>query len=362
MVTFGIEEEFFLVDRSTLKPTSVAERVLGDLPTALSNPGRVSSEFLACQIERSTPILTDMESAATDLSHFRGVMHSAARLRGVTVIGTGTTFDVPASPTVTENDRYRKVVRDICGILHDHQICGTHVHVGVPNRDAGVRALNHVRVWLPTLMALFGNSPFWRGTSTGFDSWRAVIMRRWTTTGCPPYFLDAADYDRRIRQLAGMGATTDVATIAWCARLSEVHPTLEVRVADAQLDVESTILLAAITRGLVATALREAEQDISSPTLEPEFLDAALWHASRDGIRGDLLNPITTELTSAREVTHTLFRHIGESLCDAGDGQRVAESLDRLWSRGTGAQQQEHAFAAGGLPGLRSLLESAYVR
>ncbi|MEC5149823.1 gamma-glutamyl:cysteine ligase YbdK (ATP-grasp superfamily) [Cryobacterium psychrotolerans] len=232
--------------------------------------------------------------------------------------------------------------------------------MGVPSRDAGVRALNRLRIWLPTLMALSGNSPFWRGSSTGFDSWRAVIMRRWTTTGCPSHFNDAADYDRRIRRLVGVGATTDVATVAWYGRLSEVHPTLEVRVADAQLDVESRTLLAALTRGLVATALDEAGRDIPPLTVEPELLDAALWHAARDGIRGNLLNPATTELTPAREAITTMVRSIEGSLDDAGDQQRVAESLEHLWRKGTGAQQQERAFATKGRSGLSAFLETSF--
>jgi len=357
MVTFGIEEEFFLVDRSSLEPASVAEGVLDDLASKSTASGRVTGEFLASQIEWSTQILTEMESAATSLARFRAQLDSAARLHGVMAVGTGTPFDVPATPTVAEGDRYSRVVSDVRGVLRDHQISATHIHVGVPSREIGVRALNHVRVWLPTLMALSGNSPFWRGTSTGFDSWRAMLMRRWTTTGCPPSFRNAADYDRRVQHLVGIGATTDVATVAWYARLSELHPTLEVRVADAQLDVDSTILLAALTRGLVTTALRDAERDVLPPAVNPELLDAALWHASRDGIQGHLLQPMTTELAPAREVMNSLVRHIGESLDDAGDEQRVMESIEQLWRRGTGAQQQERAFAAKGLPGLRSLLE-----
>ena len=101
--------------------------------------------------------------------------------------------------------------------------------------------------------------------------------------------VDAADYDARLGRLVGVGATVDTATVAWYARLSETFPTLEVRVADAQLEPAPALLLTALTRALVATGVAEAEAGAPPWSLEPELLDAALWHASRDGIRGELL-------------------------------------------------------------------------
>jgi len=360
MTTFGIEEEYFLVDPATLRPASLADAVLRGLSPGASQHGYVTQEFLASQVERSTAVFTHLAEAEADLSRFRAELASTARAHGVLAIGTGTTFDAPTSPTLTDNARYHTVEAGIRGILRDHQICATHVHVGVPSREAGVRALNRVRVWLPTLMALTGNSPFWRGSDTGFDSWRAMIMRRWTTTGCPPCFTDAADYDRRIRRLVGVGGTSDVATVAWYARLSEAHPTLEVRVADAQLDLAPTLLLAALTRALVVTALAEAERDAPPPVVDPELLDAALWHAARDGIHGELLDPSDGEMKPARVVTQNMIRYVEEALDNAGDRHRVAGLLERLWRTGTGAEKQQQAFGTRGLSGISVLLESSF--
>ena len=185
-------------------------------------------------------------------------------------------------------------------------------------------------------------------------------MRRWATTGCPPAFIDAVDYDRRIRRLVGVGATSDVAVVGWYARLSEIHPTLEVRVADAQLSLAPTLLLAALIRALVVTALSEAERDAALIRVEPEMLDAALWHASRDGIRGELLDPFVNELQSARVVTDKLVRYVEEALEVAGDRHRVADLLEQLWGTGTGAEQQRLIYSARGMPGLSKLLEFSF--
>ena len=360
MTTFGIEEEYFLVHPLTLRPVSLADAVLTDLAPSTAGSGLVTHEFLASQLERSTAVFTELAEAEADLIDFRRQLGSVARLHGVLAAGTGTTFDAQATPTLTDSARYHRLGSGVRGVVRDHEICATHVLVGVPDRETGVHALNGVRVWLPTLLALTGNSPFWRGRKTGFDSWRAVLMRRWATTGCPPAFADAADYDERIHRLVGVGATVDTATVAWYARLSETFPTLEVRVADAQLDPAPALLLAALTRALVVTGVAAAERGAPPPALEPELLDAALWHASRDGILGELLDPGTRELAPARQVTDSLRRYAGDALDAAGDSARVEDLIERLWRAGTGAQRQLGAFRTGGPSGLRGLFEQAF--
>ncbi|TFD93351.1 YbdK family carboxylate-amine ligase [Cryobacterium lactosi] len=357
MTTFGIEEEYFLVDPQTLRPVNLADPVLDDLTPG---PGVVTREFLASQLERATAVFTELAEAEADLTRFRADLASAADRHGVLAIGAGTPFDAHPVPTLTDAARYHRIESGVRGVVRDHQICATHVHVGVPDRQSGVLALNTVRLWLPTLLALTGNSPFWRGRSTGFDSWRAVIMRRWATTGCPPAFIDADDYDRRLRRLIGVGATVDTATVAWYARLSEVHPTLEVRVADAQLDLAPTLLLAALTRALVVSAL--AEPRARPLEVEPELLDAALWQASRDGMNGQLLDPATRTLQPAGAVVASLLRQVSGALEQAGDRPQVSALLDRVGQTGTGANRQQQAFRSGGLTGLRGLLARSFTQ
>ena len=359
MTTFGVEEEYFLIDPHTLRPVGAADVVLDELGPETTETGLVTHEFLTSQVERSTPVFTDLDEAAADLARFRGRLASAARSHAVLAVATGTPFDAEAVTGVTRSSRYQQIRAGLGDMVRDHQICATHVHVGVPGREAGVQALNHVRVWLPTLLSISGNSPFWRGRDTGFESWRAVIMRRWATTGCPPAFTDAADYDRRLRRLVGVAGTVDTATVAWYARLSERYPTLEVRVADAQIDPGSAVLLAALVRALVVTGLADADRGVPPPELEPELLDASLFHASRDGVGGRLLHPVTRELAPARTVVDGLLRHVDDALSIAGDRLRVAALLDRLWVSGTGAQAQRRALQSGGLAGLRELYDPA---
>ena len=116
-------------------------------------------------------------------------------------------------------------------------------------------ALNAARPRLPLFTAVSSNSPLWRGHDTGYDSWRTVLLRRWTTSGCPPAFIDAADYDRRAARLLGIGGTVDLGVFMWDVRLSAHLPTIEFRMADAQLDARSTLLIAALCRFVISLRL-----------------------------------------------------------------------------------------------------------
>ncbi|WP_158251148.1 YbdK family carboxylate-amine ligase [Cryobacterium sp. Y11] len=256
MRTFGIEEEFIFLKPTTLRPANVGEALHTELLGHSAVSRFVSHEFLAAQIERSTPVFDRFEQASADLLAFRFRLARAAEARAVLASGVGAPLQTEGWPEVTNAERYHTVETEFWGLVPDHLINGLHVHVGIPNRDTEIHALNRVRVWLPTLLALAVNSPFWLGADTGFSSWRSVHMRRWSTIGCPPIFTDAADYDRRIRRLVGVGGTYDLRTISWNARLAEDHPTVEIRVCDAQLGAPSTLLLAALTSAVVTTALR----------------------------------------------------------------------------------------------------------
>ena len=359
MRTFGIEEEFIFLKPATLQPANVGDDVHAELLGRSPVSRFISHEFLASQIERSTPVFARCEQASADLLAFRSRLAHAAQNRGVLAAGVGAPFQTEGWPEVTNVERYHTVETEFRGLVPDHLINGLHIHVGIPNRDAGVQALNRARVWLPTLLALAANSPFWRGSDTGFSSWRSVHMRRWSTIGCPPVFVDAADYDRRIRRLVGVGGTYDLRTIWWNARLAEGHPTVEIRVCDAQLDTPSTLLLAALTRAVVTTALHDSELDVPPIDIAPELLDAGLWHAAREGMSSTLLNPVSGALDSASDVTDALLRYAADAIDEMGDRDRIVVLLARHLRLGTGAERQRAAVRTGGPAALAELLQQA---
>lgn len=361
MVTFGIEEEVMLLGPVTLRPAHAAQDALGWLRADQALSPFLSREYLASQLEFSSPVFSHAEEAAGCLRHFRRRVADAADSAGVIAASVGMPFDTTGSPDITESARYHDIADEYRAVTVEHQINALHVHVAIGSREAGVRILNRVRVWLPALLAISGNSPYWKGQDTGFASWRSMQMQRWTTHGCPPRFADADDYARRTRLLLGVGGTSDLATIAWNVRLSDTHPTIEFRVFDAQLERDTTVAFAALCRALVITTdTRPNGSDITADA-PPELLDAALWLAARDGITGKLVHPHTEELAPAAVVIDALLAFVHDALEHSGDTAAVKDSVHRLLTDGTGAERQRRSYASHGLRGLRDLLKTALV-
>ncbi|MFB8387584.1 YbdK family carboxylate-amine ligase [Microbacterium sp. NPDC055910] len=339
--TFGIEEEYVLLDPITLRPVPLGLDAIRDLGAA-TDGGLVDKEFFPSQVEFSTPICRTSADALDAVCGFRRRLAGWATDAGVLAAASGTPFDLAADAALTPDDRYARIGADIGALVQDHQINGLHVHIGIADREDRVRASNALRPWIPVLLALSANSPFWRGRDTGFASWRAVHSRRWTTYGVPPRFRDAAHHDETVSALRGIGATSDSATINWNVRLPTAYPTLEVRVCDAQLDAWSSIGLAVLIRALTDVATKERVDDA-----EHTLTDAALWHASRHGTEATLVDPSSGRLAPAPQVLRGLYRRIIPHIHDPIDRASVADLIIQATAGRTGADAQRRAFAAG---------------
>jgi carboxylate-amine ligase len=352
-VTFGIEEEFVLLDRTRLEAVDLGAEAVAALSRSRGDAAdTIVHEFFASQLEHATPVCTGFADAWGAVTGFRRRLAEWADAAGVVAAGSGTPFRVAGASAVTADERYERIAHDIGGLTAEHQINGLHVHVGIPDRDAGVHISNGLRPWLPVLLALSANSPFWHGRDTEFDSWRTIHSRRWTTYGIPPLFRDAADYDHAVASLRGLGATSDPGTINWSIRLSPRLPTVEVRVCDAQLDPDSAVALALIVRALAEAALASAPV-----TFDATPWDAALWHAARHGLRVGLLHPLTGRPATAAAVVQALGERVAPRLADAAERDAVERLLTATLVGGNGATRQRAAKRRG-IPALAELYRS----
>ncbi len=379
MVTFGIEEEYLLVDPATGLPKFISPEVSGRLQASLQlDDGDIQHELLACQLETATPPCHTAQEALESLLAFRGELAKAAYKSLARAASTGAAPKMDeAPPEITDDRRYHRLRGSARAIVADQYVNGLHVHVQIPDKETGVSALNRIRPWLPTLVALSANSPFWQDRDSGFESWRTISYRRWPIQGIPPVFKDAADYEARVQHLMDTGVIIDRGVITWVARLSENYPTLEVRACDAQLEARDSVLLAVLIRALVTTAfngplqpdtVKAGSEQAGSPhagsnqagqQLTTEILDAALWQAARHGLTGDLIHPATGRLAPAVDVSAALLELVQPALDEAGDSGFVADGLARIAERGTGSARQRRAREQGGLRALLDLFSAS---
>ncbi|MGW5153456.1 carboxylate-amine ligase [Rhodococcus koreensis] len=350
--TIGVEEEFVLVDPDTGTP------FLGNTAVAAAAQTRgaeLQLELSRCQIETATPVCTTLTDLRDQLRRTRAQVAAAATAVGAAVLATGVPPFGPPPTSITALPRYQRMTEHV-GLLAEQVICGCHVHVGLADRDLAVQVSNHLRPWLPVLLALTANSAIAAGRDTGYASWRHVLWSRWPSAGPPPYFRSAQHYDTVVAAMLDHEVILDTAMLYWDVRLSAHLPTLEVRVSDVPATAEETVLLAALVRALVTTALGAVDRGQPAPVLDPAVLRAAYWRAARDGVTGYAVDTGSGHLVSAREVTARLVDHVRPALERTGDYRTVHCAVECVLGAGNGAVRQRRTLQAGTLADLLRVL------
>ncbi|XRQ03605.1 glutamate--cysteine ligase [Actinomadura welshii] len=344
--TLGVEEELLLVDPSTGAPQAVSGSVIRYArrhDELFRTGGRRSkpleTELQREQLETATPVCTSLRELSDRIRSARLAAAESAAGVGAAVAALATS-PVAVRPSLTPSRRYLRM-SDVYGTSTDEQLtCGCHVHVGVGSPDEGVAVLDRIRPWLPPLLALSANSPFWQGADTGYDSWRQQVWGRWPSSGPTELFGSADAYRATVDALLATGALVDEGMIYFDARLSRRYPTVEIRVPDVCLDAGDAVLMAALVRALVDTAAGAWRRGEPPDPVRADLMRLAMWRAGRSGLRGELVHPCTRRAAPAREVVAAMLGHLAPALDRSGDLDAVAAMLDGLLERGNGAQVQ----------------------
>jgi glutamate---cysteine ligase / carboxylate-amine ligase len=329
----GVEEEFLLIDPHSGAPvpknTEVARRA-ADLGVELQ------LELTTCQVETATGVMDTRDELFREISRLRSATAQAARESGAGLLAVGLPPTVPQKFPITDTPRYREIADRFGMIAHEQGICGCHVHVAVPDRDIAVQVCTWLRPWLPTLLAISANSAIYRNTDTGYASWRSVLWARWPSSGPPPRFASAAEYDAAVATMIDAGAMLDDGMVYWDARPSAKFPTVEVRVADVAASAAETVLLATLTRAAVMTALSAIERGDPEVTVPDHVLRAAYWRSARYGLEGQDAE-LAEFVAEVRPALETL-----------GDCEYVQSELSRVRRDGNGAMRQRRAWQRSG--------------
>lgn len=343
--TVGVEEELLLVDAHGGRPRSVAAQVLrhaderDEAGSDRGTGGSLDHEFQQEQVETDTSPRRALEGLEREVRLWRDRAIRSAREAGARVLATGTS-PMGGDPKLVQDTRY-DVIAERFGLTASEQLtCGCHVHVSVADDEEAVTVVDRIRDWLPVLLALSANSPFWRGNDTHYASFRSQAMARWPSAGPLDVLGSARAWRAHVDAVVGTGVVLDEGMLYTDVRPSSRYPTVEIRVADVCLDVRDTVLLAALSRALVDTAAAEreaGEEPLGTPT---SLLRLASWQAGREGLAGELLHPRTSRPAPAGDVVGALREHCAPALRDSGDLDLVDERLEVLRERGTGSAQQ----------------------
>lgn len=356
-ITVGVEEEFLLVDVDTLRPVPWARAVLDRVTASPADEmSRFHLELCASAVEASTTVSTTLAELRTKVLSGRSRLSTAARLENAHLVSVGEPVLSAAAPEITATEHYLQMLDSYAGVVTDQELCGCHVHVGVPDREVGVAVLNHITPWLPTLLALTANSRYRHGVDSGFHSWRMMVHTRLPAATMPRWHPSARAYDADLHRLTACGMLDEGQAGLRVARLSARLPTVEIRVGDAAATVDEAVLYAGLARALVRTALADLAAGHPARPLDAAVLDCALWAAARHGLHGAAVDPWRERRTSALALLDALLAHVGDALDDLGDTAAVTALVATLRRRGCAASRQCAAAAAGGVTAVLGML------
>ena len=347
MRTFGVEEELLLVDSASLEPLPAGEEAVALREQATATGHELTTELQQEQIEVACPPQTTLAGQLEAIRTGRALADAVAVRVGGRAVALPTAPG-HVSPHTAHGTRAQQVRRRFGLTAREQLTCGFHVHVQVDSREEGVAVLDRIRVWLPVLLALSSNSPYWNGADSGYSSYRYQAWSRWPTAGPPDLFGSAADYDRHRRELMRSGVPLDEGMLYFDARLCEHQPTVEVRVADVCLDAGHGAVLAALVRALVETAVRDWQAGVAALRVRASVLRAWTWQASHTGTEGRLVSPSTRELAPAAEVVAEMLDRLRPVLDEHQESGPVHAVVAEILRAGSGSRRQREAHRAGG--------------
>lgn len=340
--TYGVEEEFLLIDPLTGEPSGVNVAVA---ECAARQGVELELELTTCQVETATDVAESSADLRRGLAHLRRVAADSAAQAGAQLLAVALPPTLPKRFPVTDKPRYAHIAERFGMIAHEQGISGCHVHVAVPDRNVAVQVSNRLRPWLPLLLALTANSAVYRNADTGHASWRSVLWARWPSAGPPPHFESAEDFDAAVATMLATGAMLDGGMVYWDVRPSANFPTVEVRVADVPATVADTVLFATIVRALVMTVLAERDRGEPVPNPSAHILKAAYWTAARYGLEGELVDLAGDHaLRPAPVLLHALVERLEPALTALGDYDMVRADVARVLESGNGATRQRRAW------------------
>jgi glutamate---cysteine ligase / carboxylate-amine ligase len=346
LLTLGVEEEYLLLDAVRPEAAPVVEDVLDRVSPALR--ASVQHEYFRTQIEVASPPVVDLAELRRSMGVLREGVADAAEAAGARLVAIGACPFTGPDSAVVDQPRYHRMAERFGALSPGHGLNGMHVHVGVADRELAVQVLNHVRPWLPVLHAVTANSPFYQGIDTGYASWRSVMWERWPSVGPTPHLDSYAHYRHLLDDLIASGAVLDDAMLYWYARVSATYPTVEIRIGDVCPTLDDTMLVAALIRALVGTAIADVEAGLPAPVVSQQLLAAAHWRAAHDGLEGLAVDLVNQRPRPAWHLLRRLVDLVRPQLERHGDLEITTVLLSRLRSHGTGAARQRAAFARNG--------------
>lgn len=362
--TIGVEIELGIVCDSTMALASRCDDLLEKLDQLRASqtltPSQYKPELMQCCIEINSDVSHRVAEARADLEGKLRQVQTAGDALAVGLWWGGThPFSHWQDQHVTQRERYLGLVESLQEMARQLITNGLHVHVGVESGDKAVMICDRIMQYLPLLLALSANSPYWEGRDTGLQSHRSKIMEGLPTAGLPALMRNWSEYVWLINHLVDTGFINTIREIWWDVRPHHNFGTVEVRICDMPGNLDDVCALAALIQCLVFHLSNEIDEGTYQFDCHPMMIRQNKWRAARFGMQATLVNSYSYTEQSVKEVTTQLLqqlRSVAQQLHCEDELLHLAEML----RRGNGAQQQRDLLEQTGQPAamVRNLVTS----
>jgi len=340
--TLGIEEEFQLVDPQTRELKSHIEEMMA----AGAHLGeQMKPELHRSVVEVGTPVCADIREAAESVKTLRRSLIALAEGSGTRIVAAGThPISHWKDQEITDRDRYKNIVNEMEDLARANLIFGLHVHVGVDDREMQIQIMNGARAFLPHLLALSVNSPFWCGRKTGVKSVRSTIFKRFPRTEIPDFIYSWEDYVKFVDLLVRTNCIDDGKKIWWDIRPHAYFQTLEFRICDIPCRADETVAIAALAQAIVAKLYRLFEANLGIRNYARAVIAENKFRALKWGLDGKMIDFGLKQEAPTRALLLELLDFVDDVVDELGS--RAEFDRLRRWVRegDTGADRQVRVY------------------
>src|ERR1700726_1427579 len=341
--TLGIEEEYQTIDPETRDLRShIATEMLAKGKLRLEE--RVKAEMPQAVIEVGTRICSNIQVAQEDIFDLRRNMIGLAEEHGLVLVAGAThPFADWRVQEIYPDPRYAQVVEDLQLVARANLIFGLHVHVGIEDREAAIRIMNSLRYFLPHILALSTNSPFWLGMDTGLKSYRCKVFDKFPRTNIPDYFPSWGEYENFIKLLVKTNSIDNAKKIWWDIRPHPFFNTIEFRVCDIPMRADETIALAALIQATVAKLYKLYTANQGFRLYRRALIMENKWRASRYGLDGKLIDFGKQKEVPAPDLVREYLEFVDDVVDELGSREELSY-IHKILEEGSGADRQLRVF------------------
>nr|AUN36206.1 hypothetical protein [uncultured bacterium] len=345
--TIGIEEEYQTIDPVTRDLRSHIHAEMIEKGKLLLQE-RVKAEMHQSVVEVGTRVCANIKDAKKEVVKLRRDMVTLAKENNLRLASAGThPFADWRVQEIYPDERYHNIVEDMQLVARANLIFGLHVHVGVEDRETAIHLMNHARYFVPHILALSTNSPFWLGMNTGLKSYRCKVFDKFPRTNIPDYFPSWGEYENFINLLIKTRCIDNAKKIWWDIRPHPFFNTLEFRVCDIPMRVDESIALAALIQATVAKLYKLYSANQGFRLYRRALIMENKWRAARYGLNGSLIDFGKQSEVPVRDLIQEYLAFV-DDVVDELDSREELNYIHTIMEMGTGADRQIKVFEQSG--------------